>query len=245
MTAHACANLLDYQNETYVRLFLSRLKPFAEATGGLAVEVARRLGSWMMYEDVIRVAQLKTRPGRLSRIRAEIGVDEAAPLTVTEFLKPGREEFASLLPSAVGKKVMKGHSSRSTSGLALRLSTTTVFGFGALKVLAGLRLWRPRTYRYQYEQKAIERWLAVVRETMKVAPELSVATAELAVLARGYGGVRARGMEKLDELFANWGDKLANDPAALKIEVDRILDQARHDPDKECGKQGKRGQENE
>jgi len=31
----------------------------------------------------------------------------------------------------------------------------------------------------------------------------------------------------------------------LKIEVDRILDQARHDPDKECGKQGKRGQENE
>ncbi|MBL6942478.1 MAG: hypothetical protein ISR53_10000, partial [Rhodospirillales bacterium] len=98
--------------------------------------------------------------------------------------------------------------------------------------------WRPRTYRYQYEQKAIECWLGAVEEAMKIAPELSFATTELAVLARGYGGVRARGMEKLDELFTNWSDKLANDPVALKIEVEKILNQARHDPDRECGKQG-------
>ncbi|MBC8267319.1 MAG: indolepyruvate oxidoreductase subunit beta family protein [Rhodospirillaceae bacterium] len=238
LAAHACANLLDYQNEAYVRLFLSRLKPFADAAGDLIIEVVRRLGSWMAYEDVIRVAQLKTRPGRLARIRGEIGIDQEAPLQVTEFLKPGREEFASLMPFAIGERMMKKHSSRSTFGMALRLPTTTVFGFGVLKVLAGLRWWRPRTYRYQYEQKAIECWLGAVEEAMKIAPELSFATTELAVLARGYGGVRARGMEKLDELFTNWSDKLANDPVALKIEVEKILNQARHDPDRECGKQG-------
>jgi indolepyruvate ferredoxin oxidoreductase, beta subunit len=238
IAAHACANLLDYQNEQYVRLFLNRLKPFVGAADDLAHEVARRLGSWMAYEDVIRVAQLKTRPGRLARIRAEIGIDQEAPLQVTEFLKPGREEFASLMPFAIGERMMKGHSSSSTSGLALRLPTTTVFGFAALKALAGLRPWRPRTYRYQYEQKAIERWLGAVEEAIKIAPELSFATAELALLARGYGGVRARGLKKLDGLFANWSEKLANDPAALKTEVDKILNQARHDPDRECGKQG-------
>jgi len=159
-----------------------------------------------------------------------------APLSVIEFLKPGREEFASLMPPTVGKMLMKGHSSTSTSGLPLRLPTTTVLGYGALKILAKLRGWRPRTYRYQCEQKAIERWLGGVEEALGIDPGLALATAQLAILARGYGGVRARGMEKLAGLFADWSAKLKDDPASLSADVDRVLNQARHDPDKDCGK---------
>ncbi|NQU58469.1 MAG: indolepyruvate oxidoreductase subunit beta family protein [Rhodospirillales bacterium] len=236
LAGHACANLLDFQDDNYVRLFLQRLRPFTNAPEELALELARRLGSWMSYEDVIRVAQLKTRPGRLARIRGEVGVDAMAPLSVIEFLKPGREEFASLMPPTVGKMLMKGHSSTSTSGLPLRLPTTTVLGYGALKILAKLRGWRPRTYRYQCEQKAIERWLGGVEEALGIDPGLALATAQLAILARGYGGVRARGMEKLAGLFADWSAKLKDDPASLSADVDRVLNQARHDPDKDCGK---------
>jgi len=233
LAGHACATLLDYQDENYARLLLSRFQPFVHSPDDLAHEVLARLAAWMAYEDVIRVAQLKTRPGRLARIRGEIGVDQSAPLSVIEFLKPGREEFASLMPPSVGKMIMKGHSSASTAGLPLRLPTTTVFGFAALKILAALKAWRPRTYRYGIEQKAIKRWLGVIGETMETDPALALATAKLAVLARGYGGVRARGMQKIDALFDGWADKLKNEPAALKTTVAKTLDQARHNPDSE------------
>jgi len=239
LTGHICARLIDYQDERYARLFLERFQPFANASPelgpNLGSEVAKRLGAWMTYEDVIRVAQLKTRPGRLERIRSEIGVDETAPLTVTEFLKPGREELASLMPPGLGKMIMKGHLPSSTSGLRLRLPTTTVFGYGALKVLAGLRGWRPRTYRYEREQQAIERWLGVVAETMKANPGLALRTAQLAVLARGYGNVRARGLKKLDILFRKWNSRLKDNPSSLSVDVDSLLHQARHDPDRDCG----------
>ena len=236
LVGHACASLIDYQDESYAQHFLDRFQPFVNTPSELALEVARRLGAWMRYEDVIRVAQLKTRPGRLARIRGEIGVDEMAPLTVTEFLKPGREEFASLMPPVIGKLVMKGHRSSSTSGLRLRLPTTTFFGYGALKILARLRRWRRRTYRYECEQKVIERWLGAVEVAVEIEPELALRTAQLAILARGYGGVRARGLERLESLFLDWDQKLKDAPESLSAEVDKILNQAHHDPDRDCGK---------
>ena len=233
LAGHACATLLDYQDENYARLLLTRFEPFAHSPDDLAQEILAKLAAWMAYEDVIRVAQLKTRPGRLARIRGEIGLDQSAPLSVIEFLKPGREEFASLMPPLICKIIMKGHATASTAGLSLRLPTTSVLGFAALKFLAGLRGWRPRTYRYGIEHKAIERWLGVIAETMKSDPELALATAQLAVLARGYGGVRARGLGKINDLFDGWAEKLKNDPAALSAAVAKILHQARHDPDSE------------
>ncbi len=235
LAGHVCARLIDYQNVGYARLFLKRFQPFAGASPELKLEVARRLGAWMSYEDVIRVAQLKTRPGRLARIRGEVGIDGNAPLTVTEFLKPGREELASLMPPGLGRMIMKGHRPSSTSGLRLWLPSTTFYGYGALKVLAGLRPWRPRTYRFEREQEAIERWLGVVEETMGVDDGLALGTAKLAILARGYGGVRARGLKQLDDIFRHWRSKLKEDLSSLAGDVAGLLHQARHDPDKACG----------
>jgi len=238
LIGHICTGLIDYQDEKYARLFLKRFQPFADSSSDLASEMARRLGAWMTYEDVIRVAQLKTRPGRLARIRDEIGIDHAAPLSVTEFLKPGREEFASLMPPGLGRMVMNGHSTSSTTGLRLRLPTATAFGYGSLKALARLRGWRPRTYRYQLEQAAIEQWLSAVEIAMKADADLARRTAGLAVLARGYGRVRIRGMEKLNRMFRDWNRRLKDDLNALSVEVDAVLHQARHDPDRDCGKTG-------
>ncbi len=238
LVGHICNRLIDYQGDAYARLFLKRFQPFATTNSALSQEVAKRLGAWMTYEDVIRVAQLKTRPGRLARIRSEIGIDDTAPLDVTEFLKPGREEFASLMPPGLGRIIMKGHNTSSTAGLRLRLPTTTPYGYGALKVLAKLKNWRPRSYRFELEQAAIDRWLGAMTDVMAGDPKLALKTAQLAILARGYGGVRARGLEKLNDLFGLWASKFRNDPSSLSAEVDKLLYQARHDPDKDCGKTG-------
>ena len=57
----------------------------------LTEDIAKRLALWMSFEDVIRVAQLKTRKGRLNRIRRELNVDENTPIKLTDYFKPGRE----------------------------------------------------------------------------------------------------------------------------------------------------------
>src|SRR6185436_20712377 len=58
------SRLKDYQGESYANLFLERMKPFMEGDGKLASETARHLALWMSYEDIIRVADLKTRASR-------------------------------------------------------------------------------------------------------------------------------------------------------------------------------------
>jgi indolepyruvate ferredoxin oxidoreductase beta subunit len=59
--------LQDYQGEKYVALYEQRIEPFLSGDARLAAEVARHLALWMAYEDIIRVADLKTRASRFER----------------------------------------------------------------------------------------------------------------------------------------------------------------------------------
>ena len=82
-----------------VALYEERLRPFLAGDPRLAAEVARLLAVWMSFEDIIRVADLKTRSTRFQRIRSEVGAKEGEPVVVIDFLKPGVEEFASIMPA--------------------------------------------------------------------------------------------------------------------------------------------------
>src|SRR3954454_23692237 len=96
----------DYQGERYAALYRDRLAPFLAGDAGLAAEVARQLALWMSYEDIIRVADLKTRATRFERIRKEVGAKPGEPVLVIDYLKPGVEELASLLPPFLGRKLI-------------------------------------------------------------------------------------------------------------------------------------------
>src|SRR5439155_226519 len=150
----------------------------------------------VFYEDVIRVAQAKIAPARIARIAAEIGVKPDEPFTVTEFLKPGIEEFCSLLPPPLAKRMLAATARR---GLIERLhwgmevATTSVSGFLRLFLLAKLRRWRPRTYRFHEEQRAIEAWLALIIEAAWLSDDLALQVAECARLIEGYGETLKRG----------------------------------------------------
>ncbi len=167
MAAHGIARLIDFQDPAYARLYLDRLKPFVAADDEdglpLANAVARRLAVWMAFEDVIRVAQLKTRPGRLARIRGEVAVAADAPFAVVDFLKPGREELEGLLPAVLTRLLPPPKRTSAGRGLALRVKTSAPAGFLAFRTLAALRRWRRRTVRFAREQAAIEQWLARCR----------------------------------------------------------------------------------
>ncbi len=189
--------LLDYQGQAYVKLYLDRLAPFAGGDGDLCREVACHLALRMSYEDVIRVAQAKTRPGRLRRIEGETGAGPKDHLEVTEFLKPGIAEISDLLPPALARALL-GWAERTgrleNLYFPMQLRSTSISGFLKLRLLTGLRWWRPRSYRYGQAQSNIESWLELVGDAADQAPALGLEVARLAGLIKGYGQTHRRGL---------------------------------------------------
>lgn len=196
--------LAAYQDLAYARLFLERLKPIRDADaharkdGRLLREVARHLALRMSYEDVIRVAQAKIDPARMQRIEKELGVKPGQPYSVAEFLKPGIEEFCSILPSFMARPILalsRRFGWLDRAHLGMQVKSTSVSGYLRLRMLAGMRRFRRATHRYREEQAAIEHWLALVREAARWSDAFALEVAECARLIKGYGSTHKRGME--------------------------------------------------
>src|SRR5262249_26279774 len=182
--------------------YLDRLAPIraadqkAAAGGCLVRETARHLAVRMSFEDVIRVAQAKIDPRRLARVAAEIKARPGEPVTLTEFLKPGIEEMCSLLPPRLARPILDYSARRGWLGRvhwSMELKTTSILGYLRFRLLAALRRWRPRGYRFQEEQKAIESWLGHIQAAADISPELALEIAECARLIKGYGDTHKRG----------------------------------------------------
>ena len=195
--------LADYQDLAYARLYLDRLAPIAAAdaalglNGRLVAETARHLAVRMSFEDVIRVAQVKSDPARIARIRQEMGAKPGDKVAIFEFFKPGIDEFCSILPPLFARPILHIAEKRGWLGRAywgMEIQTTAVSGYLRLKALASLRSWRRWSHRYKEEQREIESWLGFIAEAASLAPELALATAECANLVKGYGDTHKRGM---------------------------------------------------
>jgi indolepyruvate ferredoxin oxidoreductase beta subunit len=239
IVGHSIARLVEYQDRSYAEKYLARLGQVIEADAGAGGEtagwrlsriVAERMGAWMSYEDVARVAQLKTRPGRLARIRAEVAAAPGEPVEVIDYLKPTREEFISIVPAHADWLVPRVF----TRGIPLRLRTSSPWGWATLKMLAAMRRIRPRTRRFAQEQDAIEAWLAATVMAARKDYRLALRTAELAIWARGYGQVRARGLTAISEILNDWPQRLQRDWDQLNADLERSLYRARHDPEAAC-----------
>ncbi len=238
LAGHAAAQLLDYQDAAYVCRYIDPLQNIAADDDGardyrLSLLVARNLARWMAYEDVIRVAALKTRGGRMARIRAELGVEAEVPLTVYDYLKPGREELSDVLPEHIVNSLPSKRSKRGAGGIPLRLKTSGPLAWAALRLLAAIKPWRMRTARFHRENRMIEAWLKAIGISTAVDYELACQTAELAVWARGYGDVRRRGLAHLSELLDGWPSRVADEGEKLHATVAASLARAHTNPDVE------------
>jgi len=188
--------LRDYQGDAYVELFRKRMEPFVAGDPKLAAEVARHLALWMTYEDIIRVADLKTRASRFARVRREVGAKEHEPVVVIDYLKPGVEEFASVMPHFLGKRLIAWAERRGkldAYNVGMHIRTSGLPGYLLVRSLAWLRPWRPMSYRYGEEQRLIERWLAHVAEAANRDVALALEIAACAGLVKGYGETHRRG----------------------------------------------------
>lgn len=201
------ARLVNYQDERYARLYVDRLLPFRaldRSPHALLESVARQLALWMSYEDVVRVAQLKTKPARLQRLRAAHGAGNEQPIVVVDYLKPGPIELCGLLPSWLGRPLMQVIEHRGWQqklSVPLRVRTSSVAGFTLMRLLASLRPWRRHSYGFRLEQESIDGWLARVHAAASKDLRFAREIAQCAQLVRGYADTRERGYARLRRIF--------------------------------------------
>ncbi len=208
----ATARIADFQNVSYARVFLDRLGRIRALDDGgsaadyaLTRETARYLALWMSYDDVIRVADLKTRPDRMARIRLEVGADPDQPLRLTEFFKPGLDEWTAILPVPLGRVLRRfatQFSLRQRLNVGLRIRSSAIWGFLLLRLIASLRFLRPLSLGLAEETAYIDRWLAAIRQAAARDYRLAVEIAECGRLIKGYGETRARSYNNFARVFA-------------------------------------------
>jgi indolepyruvate ferredoxin oxidoreductase beta subunit len=133
----------------------------------------------------------------MARVRAEVRAKDHEPLEITEHFKPGIEEIAAILPPSLARRLLAWGERSGRLGrtyFSMHVRTTTVLGFARLRLVAGLRWWRPRTFRYVEEQAEIERWLGEIRAAAPLGLDLAREIAESARLIKGYGDTHKRGL---------------------------------------------------
>lgn len=207
----AIERLEDYQDKQYAEQYLQRMARIAEAAGSgsddaLAVirETGRHLALWMSYEDVMRVADLKSRNSRRARIRSETGAKPGEPVRVTEFFKPGLDELSTILPRFLSRRLLHWadrHGGRDRFHMPVHIRSDTIAGHAALRFVARLKGKRRNTPRFAEEQAAIERWLDAVAHATDKSPALALEVARCGQLIKGYGETRQRSNHNFNAIY--------------------------------------------
>jgi indolepyruvate ferredoxin oxidoreductase beta subunit len=217
------ARCLDYQDAAYATEYRDQVSQ-ACASQGMSDELtaawtegARHLALWMCYEDLIRVADLKTKPERIARIRAEAQARDGQLVRVTEHFKPGIEEIASVLPQRLGRLLIQKTSERQKKKFqfGLHVRSTSLWGYLMLRGLARMRPLRRRSLRYHEEATARHAWWEAMRELAPKSTTFGLALASLPQVLKGYGDTQKRGRENYDRLWRTCVEPALTAPEGL------------------------------
>jgi indolepyruvate ferredoxin oxidoreductase beta subunit len=245
MAARGLKKVVDYQDLAYGGDYLDHLARAVAhddpAHGyALSIAAAKHLANAMCYDDMIRVADLKTRSTRGARVRREVGVKDGSILQVTEYFHPRIEEFCGTMPAGLGRyiearpKLAAWLDRRINRGRHVR--TDGMVGFATLWIIGGLRRWRRKLLRHAVETDHLERWYALVLDHVATDYALAVEILECRRLIKGYSDTHVRAQSKFDRVLsglalvkgrpdaADWLRRLRE--AALKDEKGDMLDGA-------------------
>ena len=236
--------VVQFQDVTYGTEYLDHLDILValdhdNAEYTLSVEAAKYIANAMAYDDIIRVADLKTQRKRFERIFTEMGA-ENTQVELTEFFHPRAQEIAGMLPAGLGAKFEKrprwmARLDRWFGG-SRRIRTHRLGSFLMLYFVGGMRGYRRRTLRHRHEQDHLTHWLAVCRQAGANDYDLAVELLRSRRLVKGYSDTHARSLSKFDKVLlgaklvqgrqdaAEWVARLRE--AALQDEKGEALDGA-------------------
>lgn len=219
MAGAGLQRVVEFQDVAYGNEYLDRLCDLhslalqcGDAGHGHAatLEAARWIAVAMAYDDVIRVADLKTRADRFDRIRQELGASDQEPVGITDYFHPRLQEIEGLLPSHWAARLERTPVLRrlvaSVLERGLRIRTHTVTGHLMLRALSGLRRWRRNSTRHAQETAHLQHWLDTVRSLMPVNHALALELLRCRRLVKGYSDTHQRGSSKFDRVLhaAQW-----------------------------------------
>ena len=204
------ARVVDWQDVAYGTEYLDRVARFAsrdsaERGHALTIEAARWIAVAMSYDDVIRVADLKTRAERAARVRREVGASQDDVVGSEEYFHPRLPEVLGVLPNGIASWLDR--SPRLTAWLAPRLDrgrrirTHTLRGHLQLRLVAGLRRWRRGNRRHAEEMAHLQSWLDAVERALASDYALAVELLRCRRLIKGYSDTHARGSGRFDRLL--------------------------------------------
>jgi len=207
--------LVDYQDVAYAHEYLDSMNAMYEldrAQGGVTKnfaftqEAAKYLAVAMTYDDVIRVADLKTRGSRFERVKKEVGVRDDQLIYTTEYMHPRMEEVAGTLPLPLGRfleerpRLFKALDRFVNRGR--RVKTGTISWFLTLYVLSAMKPMRRRTLRHVREMAHIARWRDLAVSVLPRDYDLAVEIMACRRLVKGYSDTHARGQSKFDRVLS-------------------------------------------
>jgi len=245
MLRHGLRRLVDFQDVAYAHEYLDRVARLvalddAEKKLALTVEAAKQVAVAMSYDDVIRVADLKTRGSRFSRVRTEVAAQPDQLVGMTEFFHPRVEEICATLPARLGLAIENSPTLtrllRKLFERGRRIRTDRLSGFLPLYAIAGLKRFRRSLLRHRREQAHLADWLALVEAHVPTDYRLAVELTKCRRLIKGYSDTHARGQGKYDRIVgalpllagradaADWVRRLRD--AALADEDGKILNGA-------------------
>jgi indolepyruvate ferredoxin oxidoreductase, beta subunit len=247
MASAGLRKVVDFQDAAYGAEYLDILGSVFAADGksggadrnyAFTETAAKYLANAMTYDDVIRVADLKTRSGRRARIARELELSDDQVLHTTEFMHPRLEEVMGILPAGLGrwldtKPRLVGWLDRRINR-GRRPKTYSLPSFLALYVVGGLRWMRRRSRRHEVETAHRDKWLKAATDAVSKNYQLGVEILQCRRLVKGYSDTHTRGLSKFDKALAaiklvetredaaDWARRLKE--AALKDSAGKELD---------------------
>lgn len=215
MTYAGLRKVVDWQDARYGDEYLDRLIALhaldREANGqahdfAFTEAAAKHLANAMTYDDVVRVADLKTRASRFERVRREVGAREEQLVYTTEYMHPRMEEVVGSLPDRLGRwlignKGLYGALDRLVNK-GRRVRTGTVFWFLGLYVVSALKPMRRGMLRHNVEMAHIAHWLDVATGQLPSNYALATQTLGARRLVKGYSDTHSRGEAKFDRVLS-------------------------------------------
>jgi indolepyruvate ferredoxin oxidoreductase beta subunit len=204
-------HLTDFQDPAYANEYLDRVARICELDGAhggaakayaLTAAAAKYVAVAMAYDDVIRVADLKTRPSRYDRVQRDNAVGEEQIVYTTEYMHPRLEEVAGTLPAPLGRfleanPALFGWMFRK----GRRVRSGTIRWFLMLYGLAALKPIRRTTLRHKREMAHLEQWLSLAAAHVAQNYDLAVEIINARRLVKGYSDTHARGISKFDRVI--------------------------------------------
>ena len=202
-------HLSDWQNTHWATVYLDKLdtilqKDWADEAFTLTRAVAQNLAIGMSFDDLIFVADQKTRAERTQEVYQQIEAKPGEIVHTLDYLHPSFDEFVGFLPRRMGLKIARSKKWKSFFDRRLdrdrRMKSTGFFNFILLYFLGGMKRWRMKTFRHFEEMGYVSQWLDQISEIVSHNYLLAVQVAQSYRQKKGYGATYRRGHSKFHAL---------------------------------------------